>query len=72
MSNLKTAEDQYQNKLQFGHVNTAISAEITTAQVWDANFDRHIAICPVGADARFEIRATAVTPTTFKTDILAY
>jgi hypothetical protein len=64
MSTLKTAEDKYSNKLQFGHINTAVTAEITTAQVWDASFDRHIAITPVAADARIEIRATAITPTT--------
>jgi hypothetical protein len=64
MSELKTAEDKYQNKLQFGHLNTAVVAEVTTAAVWDASFDRHIIITPVSADARIEIRATAVTPTT--------
>ena len=64
MSELKTAEDKYSNKLQFGHLNTAVTAEITTAQVWDANFDRHVVITPVAADARIEVRATAVTPTT--------
>ena len=64
MGQVKTAIDTYGNKLQFGHLNTAVQAEITTAQVWDASFDRYVVITPVSADARIEVRATAVTPTT--------
>ena len=64
MGQVKTAIDTYANKLQFGHLNTAVTAEITTAQVWDATYDRYIVITPTAADARIEIRATAVTPTT--------
>ena len=64
MGQVKTAVDTYSNKLQFGHLNTAVTAEITTAQVWDATYDRYVVITPVSADARIEVRATAVTPTT--------
>lgn len=61
MGTVKIAEDRYQNKLQFAHINSASAQNITTATQWDTS-DRHVVITPVSADAYVTIAATAVTP----------
>lgn len=62
MGTVKIAEDRYQNKLQFAHINSASAQNITTATQWDTTSDRHVVITPVSADAYVTIAATAVTP----------
>ncbi len=64
MGTVKIAEDRYQNKLQFAHLNCASAKNITSGQTeqWDTTSDRHVVITPVSADAYVTIAATAVAP----------
>ena len=64
MSVIKTAIDKYGNKLQFGHINTPVYQNITTAVQWDTSFDRHVEITPVSADAWIGIESATFTPAT--------
>ena len=64
MGETKIAEDKYQNKLQFSHINTASYSSVTTAVEWNANYDRHVVITPESADAWVKITATSNTPAT--------
>ena len=59
---LKTAEDTYQNKLPFGHISTPDYQNVTTAVEWNADFDKHVIITPVAADAWIGIEAATFTP----------
>jgi len=61
--NVKIAEDQYSNKMQFGHVKMDTLSQVTTATVWDANSDKHVRMNPEGGDAYVYIGNSATTPT---------
>jgi len=63
MGEVKTAEDRYQNKLPFSHLNTAGYQNITTATVFNANYDQHVRITPTTADAWVEVSGATFTPT---------
>jgi len=61
--NVKVAEDAYQNKLQFAHIDTASAANVTTSSA--AFAEKHVVITPVSADAYIVIGAgSQSTPTT--------
>ena len=62
MGTVKIAEDRYQNKLQFAHLNCASAQNITSATQWDTTGDRHVVITPVSADAYVTIDDAATTP----------
>ena len=64
MSGVKTAEDVYQNKLQFGHIRSEDYQNITTAVVFNANYDQHIEITPTTGDAWVGVEAATFTPAT--------
>jgi len=53
MSVVKIAEDKYQNKLQFAHIDVASAKNLAAASttVWDATSARHVVITPTAADA---------------------
>ena len=54
--NVKVAEDAYQNKLQFAHIDTASAANVTTSTA--AFAEKHVVITPVSSDAWIVIGAT--------------
>ena len=60
--NVKVAEDAYQNKLQFTHINTADAANVTTSTA--AFAEKHVVITPVSSDAWIVIGAGSQTPST--------
>lgn len=65
MSEVKTAEDKYKNKLQFAHVNTSkyLALAAATPTVYDANFDQHVVI--VGStDAFIRVEKTSTAAAT--------
>tara|TARA_X000001388_G_C2189589_1_gene106962 strand:+ start:41 stop:370 length:330 start_codon:yes stop_codon:yes gene_type:complete len=53
MSNVKIAEDRYQNKMQFAHLKLTSAQNLAAASttVWDATSDRHVVITPTASDA---------------------
>mgnify|MGYP003155003222 FL=1 len=54
MAAVKIAEDLYQNKLQFAHLDTSTSLKVTggaTSVQFSTSLDRHIVITPITADA---------------------
>tara|TARA_R100000353_G_scaffold53179_2_gene42523 strand:+ start:6355 stop:6669 length:315 start_codon:yes stop_codon:yes gene_type:complete len=61
--NVKIAEDRYQNKLQFAHINCSTAKNLTTSEVWDATSDRHVVITPTSTDAYVTIASSSSTPT---------
>ena len=63
VAQVKIAEDQYQNKMQFSHINAASALTVTTAVQWDTTQARHVVITPTTADAYVTVAATAITPT---------
>ena len=62
MGTVKIAEDRYQNKLQFAHLNCASAENFTSAIQWDTTSDRHFVITPVSADAYVTIDDDNTTP----------
>ena len=63
-AHLKLGEDQYQNKLQVAHVDSASYQLVTTAVQWDTTQDRIIRITPTGGDSWVKITAATNTPAT--------
>lgn len=59
---LKLAEDQYQNKIQAGHVDTSSYQNVTTAVQWDTTQDRFVRIKPTSFDSWIKITAASNTP----------
>jgi hypothetical protein len=53
MIDIMLAEDRYQNKMQFAHLNASQAQNLAAASttVWDAGSDRHVVITPTTADA---------------------
>lgn len=72
MGEVKTAEDRYQNKLQFSSLNTAAAQNITTAVVFNATYDQHVRITPTAGDAWFEKSGATFTPTVSSGAFLPY
>ena len=63
MGVVKIAEDFYQNKMQFAHIDTANAANVTTSSA--AFAQKQVVITPVSADAYIVIGAgSQSTPTT--------
>ena len=62
MGQTKIAQDAYRNNMQFGHVEMASLTQITTAEVWNADYDKHVRITPEGGSAFVYIGDSATTP----------
>ena len=61
---VKLAEDQYRNKMQLAHVDTASFVNIAALgkQVWDSTSDRIVRIIPTTGEAWIGIKAATFTP----------
>lgn len=53
MGDVKIAEDRYQNKMQFAHIDTANAANVTTSS--SAFAGKHVVITPISTDAWIKI-----------------
>ena len=66
MIDIMLAEDRYQNKMQFAHLNASQAQNLAAASttVWDAGSDRHVVITPTAADAYVSVtpNATSTVP----------
>ncbi len=63
MSVVKIAEDKYQNKLQFTHIDVTSAKNLAAASttVWDATSTRHVVITPTGTDAYVSVTPNGTT-----------
>ena len=61
---IKTAEDRYSNKLQFGHISTPDYQNVTSAVAFNADYDQHVQITPVAAASWIGIESATFTPAT--------
>ena len=62
MGDVKIAEDFYQNKMQFAHIDTANAANVTSTSAAFAG--KHVVITPVSSDAWIVIGAGSQSPST--------